>query len=48
MTDVSKNSYPIEFFQTIDFLLVIHQLRGDIEHLHQREIFRIIDEILNS
>ena len=32
----------------MDFLLVIHQLRGDIEHLFQREIFKILDETLNS
>ena len=33
----------MNFVQTMDFLLVIHQLRGDIEHLFQREIFMIHD-----
>ena len=38
----------MNFVQTMDFHLVVHQLRGDIEHLLQSEIFRIHDEILNS
>ena len=47
MTDVSKNSFPTEFVEAIDFFLIVHQLRGDIEHLFQREIFKILDNTLN-
>ena len=36
--------FPMNFVQTMNFLLVIHHLRGDIEHLLQREIFIILDE----
>ena len=35
--------FPLNFVQTINFVLVIHQLRGDIKHLFQREIFIILD-----
>ena len=32
----------------MDFLLIFHQLRGDIKHLFQCEIFMILDNTLNS
>ena len=49
VTDVSKNLFPTEFcpdhgFSSWSFT----NWRGDIEHLLQREIFRILDDILNS
>ena len=38
----------LNFVQTMHLLLFIHQLRGDIEHLLQSEIFIVLDETLNN
>ena len=39
---------PQNFVQAIDFFLIVHQLRCEIKHLFQGEIFMILDNTLNS